>query len=834
MGNSGMRCPTVRAISGLQEGDFVSITVVKRSGQREPYDANKINLAIEAATVGLDDNITWVTQIASELELTLFDGITTQQLDEAVIQVALQNVKDDPAFDVVAARLLLKTIYKRVLGDYETAEELKELHRSHFAPNVARGVEEGLLDPRLTEMFDLDELASHLEPAHDELLKYIGVVTLNNRYGIKGRNGDALEVPQYFWMRIAMGLSLNEANPTETALKFYRKMASLEYLAAGSTLVNAGTIYPQLANCFVMEMQDDMEHIAKTTRDVMWLTKGTGGIGLSVTKLRAQGSPIRSNNTTSTGPIPFMHTIDSILRAVSRGGKKFGALCFYMENWHLDFPEFLDLRQNSGDPYRRTRTANTAVWISDEVMKRVQNDDDWYLFDPLEVSDLNELYGKAFSERYNEYVAKAEAGEMRLFKKITAREQFKAILISLQTTSHPWLTWKDTINNRALNNNTGTIHLSNLCTEITLPQDEDNVSVCNLASINLSQHLDDAGRLDFGKIEESARLAVRQLDNLIDITRSSVKEADFSNQQNRAVGLGVMGFTDVIEKLGISYESEEAYDLIDEILEHVSYAAIDASAELAKERGAYANFEGSRWSQGMVPLDSIALTEADRGLAIKVNRTTRLDWDALRAKVKGGMRNATLMAIAPTASIGLVAGTTPGLDPQFAQIFSRATSNGKFLEVNANLVRDLQKRGLWESTREAILRSQGDIQSIASIPDELKAVYKTSFQLSPYAFLEVAARAQKWIDQAISRNMYLETRDLGDMMDIYYAAWERGVKTTYYLHMKPRHTAEQSTVKVNKAEEIVASVAAPAAADAPAAAAPARRGFGGLAPKAGA
>ena len=819
----------------------MSITVVKRSGQREPYDANKINLAIEAATVGLDDNITWVTQIASELELTLFDGITTQQLDEAVIQVALQNVKDDPAFDVVAARLLLKTIYKRVLGDYETAAELKELHRAHFAPNITRGVSEGLLDSRLTELFDLDVLASELEPGHDELLKYIGVVTLNNRYGIKGRNGDALEVPQYFWMRIAMGLSLNEANPTATAISFYRKMSTLEYLAAGSTLVNAGTVYPQLANCFVMEMQDDMEHIAKTTRDVMWLTKGTGGIGLSVTKLRAQGSPIRSNNTTSTGPIPFMHTIDSILRAVSRGGKKFGALCFYMENWHLDFPEFLDLRQNSGDPYRRTRTANTAVWISDEFMKRVQNDDDWYLFDPLEVQDLNELYGKAFSVRYNEYVAKAEAGEMRLFKKITAREQFKSILISLQTTSHPWLTWKDTINNRALNNNTGTIHLSNLCTEITLPQDVDNVSVCNLASINLSQHmvLDAAGEVvsvDYAKIEESARLAVRQLDNLIDITRSSVKEADFSNHENRAVGLGVMGFTDVIERLGISYESEAAYDLIDEIMEHVSYAAIDASTELAKERGSYPNFAGSRWSEGLVPLDSIALTEADRELPIKVNRTTRLDWDALRAKVKGGMRNATLMAIAPTASIGLVAGTTPGLDPQFSQIFSRATSNGKFLEVNRNLVNDLQKLGIWDSSREAILRSQGDIQAIASIPDSLKEVYKTSFQLSPYAFLEVSARAQKWIDQAISRNMYLETRDLGDMMDIYYAAWERGVKTTYYLHMKPRHTAEQSTVKVNKAEDIAAAATVSAGADAPTAtaAAPARRGFGGLAPKAGA
>ncbi|MCU1582928.1 MAG: ribonucleoside-diphosphate reductase subunit alpha, partial [Microbacteriaceae bacterium] len=743
----------------------MAITVVKRNGQHEAYDANKINLAIEHASAGLDDNITWVTQIASELELTLFDGITTQQLDEAVIQVALQNVKDDPAFDTVAARLLLKTIYKRVLGDYSTASELKDLHRSHFSANITRGVEEQLLDSRLTQLFDLDLLASHLEPAHDELLKYIGVVTLNNRYGIKGRNGDALEVPQYFWMRIAMGLSLNEAKPNEAAIAFYEKMSRLEYLAAGSTLVNAGTIYPQLANCFVMEMQDDMEHIAKTTRDVMWLTKGTGGIGLSVTKLRSQGSPIRSNNTTSTGPIPFMHTIDSILRAVSRGGKKFGALCFYMENWHLDFPEFLDLRQNSGDPYRRTRTANTAVWISDEFMKRVQSDDDWYLFDPLEVADLNELYGKAFSLRYQEYVAKAEAGELRMFKKISAREQFKSILISLQTSSHPWLTWKDTINNRALNNNTGTIHLSNLCTEITLPQDEDNVSVCNLASINLSQHLvlvrdGDAVKLDFKKIEESARLAVRQLDNLIDITRSSVKEADFSNQQNRAVGLGVMGFTDVVEKLGLSYESEEAYDLIDEIMEHVSYAAIDESADLATERGAYPNFDGSGWSKGMVPLDSIALTEADRGLEIKVNRKTRLDWDALRLKVKGGMRNATLMAIAPTASIGLVAGTTPGLDPQFSQIFSRSTSNGKFLEVNRNLVTDLQRLGIWDATKEDILRSQGDIQNIAAIPDAVKATYKTSFQLSPYAFLEVAARAQKWIDQAISRNMYLETRDI--------------------------------------------------------------------------
>ena len=827
-----------RSASGEIKGvTHVAITVVKRDGTREPYDANKINLAIEKAAEGLDDNITWVTQIASELELTLFDGITTQQLDEAVIQVALQNVKDDPAFDTVAARLLLKTIYKRVLGDYATDAELKQKHHAQFRAYIERGVDEQLLEPRFTSLFDLDRLAAAIEPANDQLLKYIGLVTLNNRYGIKARSGEPLEVPQYFWMRIAMGLSLNEADPTGIALEFYETMSRLDYLAAGSTLVNAGTKFPQLSNCFVMEMHDDIEHIAKSVRDVMWITKGTGGIGLSVTKLRSQGSPIRSNNTTSTGPIPFMHTIDSVLRAVSRGGKKFGALAFYMENWHLDFPDFLDLRQNSGDPYRRTRTANTAVWISDEFMKRVQNDEPWYLFDPLEVADLNELYGKAFSERYAEYVELAETGKLRMFKKLPARQQFKDILMSLQTTAHPWLTWKDTINNRALNNNTGTIHLSNLCTEICLPQDIDNIAVCNLASINLPRHLRADGTFDWASIERSARLAVRQLDNLIDITMSSVPEADNANLNNRAIGLGMMGFTDIVEKLGLAYDSEEAYDLIDEIAERISYYAISESADLAEARGAYPNFAGSRWSQGLVPFDTLALTEADRGVPIQVSRRTTMDWDALRARVAKGMRNATLMAVAPTASIGLVAGTTPGFDPQFSQIFSRSTSNGKFLEVNTNLVNALQEHGLWEMVREQVLRSQGDIQGIAAIPDEIKQVYKTSFQLSPYAFLEVAARAQKWIDQAISRNMYLESRDLSDMVDIYVAAWERGVKTTYYLHMKPRHQAEQSTVRVNKSEEIggerkgFGAAGAGAAASAPAAepataGAPARRGFG--------
>ena len=810
----------------------IAIRVRKRDGSLEPYDGYEIAQSISDAARGLEEEVARTTQICSELEIVLFDQITTEQLDEAVIQVALQNVKEDPAFDTIAARLLVKTLYKKVFGQTRDlfsegeAVTIADLHRDYFPGYVEHAVRIGLLDRRLVELFDLDQLAAALEPSRDDLLRYIGVQTMRTRYMISdlpdGPNGTRrpLEVPQFFWMRVAMGLALNEADPTEAALGFYTKMSQLDYLAAGSTLVNAGTSYAQLSNCFVMQMDDEIEHIATTIRDVMWLTKGTGGIGLSVSKLRSEGSPIRSNNTSSTGPIPFMHTIDSTLRAVSRGGKKFGALCFYIENWHLDFPQFLDLRQNSGDPYRRTRTANTAVWISDEFMRRVTEDADWYLFDPLDTPDLVELYGAEFSARYAAYVAMAEAGELRRFRKIKAREQFQAILISLQTTSHPWLTWKDTINTRALNNNTGTIHLSNLCTEVCLPQDRDNVAVCNLASINLSRHLIGVGpdaTIDFDRLRSSVRSAVRQLDNLIDITISSVPASEHSNTENRAIGLGIMGFTDVVEKLRISYESEQAYELIDEVMEFISFHAIDASADLARERGSYPNFAGSRWSEGMVPYDTLDLLAADRGTEVAVDRTQRLNWEALRPKVAGGMRNATLMAIAPTASIGLVAGTTPGLDPQFSQIFSRATSAGKFLEVNRNLVDDLKALDLWEEVRDDLLRHQGDVTKIDVVPDEIKAVYRTSFQLSPYAFLNVAARAQKWIDQAISRNMYLADREISTMVDVYTAAWRMGVKTTYYLHMMPRHTAEQSTVKVNKAADRQPTATAGA---------PSRRGFG--------
>ncbi|MBS7346356.1 MAG: ribonucleoside-diphosphate reductase subunit alpha [Candidatus Sacchiramonaceae bacterium] len=775
------------------------IHVTKKDGSKVPLDINQLKMELIAASEGLPGQIEKVAQIIAEAQMTIFDVIKQDELDQSIIQVALQNIKDDPDYDKIAARLLLKTIYRDILGDYKTPNELKKLHASVFPKFIKSAIKDGLLAPEMSDdRFDLKKLGAALDPSKDDLSKYLGVITNRNRYALRKQSSQPLETPQFTHMRIAMGLSYNEKDPTAAAIEFYKHMSNLDYIPGGSTRVNAGGSFPQLSNCFLLEVQDDMESIAKSVRDTMWIAKGTGGIGISFTKLRATGSPVKSTNTESTGPIPFMKMIDTALFAVSRKGKKAGAAAIYMENWHLNFPQFIDLRQNSGDPYLRTRFANTAVFISDEFMKRVQNDDDWYLFDPAETPDLAELYGDEFSKRYAEYIKMAEKGNLREFEKVSARGQMKQILTSLQATSHPWLTWKDTINVRALNNNTGTIHLSNLCTEITLPQDEKNIATCNLISINLSAHLKDDKTWDWDRLKKSARAAIRQLDNLVDITQTPIPEAMHSNEQTRAIGLGIMGFTDVLEKLGLSYESEEAYELIDQLTEFVSFHAIDQSADLAQTRGNYPVFEGSGWSQGILPIDTIKKLAKSRGEDIKIDQKTKLDWTKLRQKAKKGMRNATLMAIAPTANIGHVAGTTPGIDPQFAQIFSRSTLNGKFLEVNTNLVRDLKSLNLWEEVKEDVLAAQGDIQNIEQIPQNIKNVYKTSFQLSPYAFIEVAARAQKWVDQAISRNMYLETRNIDEYVEIYSEAWRRGLKTTYYLHVKPRHQAEQTTVSLDK------------------------------------
>jgi ribonucleoside-diphosphate reductase alpha chain len=869
----------------------MSLTVTKIDGTREPFNADRINQAIARACAGLPDANAKTTQVASETHLTLYDGITTRELDQAAINAAAQNIKDDPDFDIIAKRLLLKTIYKQVLGDYGDDSELKKsqlknlstfinqaidlqilapelarsltpdpsgedltskksqlknfanfikngissgildprladkfdfvtleatldgsdqqsdnklrkLHCDHFENFIKTGVKLKILDPRLVDKFDLPALSKVIDPSRDELMNYTGISTMSRRYLSKRQDQNLIETPQYSWMRIAMGLALNETNPTSVATDFYHKMSELKYIPGGSTNINSGTSTPRLSNCFLMDMEDSIEHIGKTVSDVMKLSKATGGIGLSVTKLRANGSSINTNNTFSSGPIPFLHIIDSTIRAISRAGKKMGALCFYMENWHINFDEFLDLKQNSGDEYRRTRTANTAVYISDEFMKRVAADDWWYLFDPKETADLIELYGAEFSKRYHHYITEAEAGNLQTFKKIKAKEQLRSIIVNLQATSHPWLTWKDAINVRALNSNTGTIHCSNLCTEITLPQNRDNVSVCNLTSINLTRHLDQNNQINWDELKQSTRLAIRQLDNLVDINQPPIPEALNFDSHNRAVGLGIMGLADTLERLGLAYESNECYELVDQIMEFISYHAIDESADLAVERGSYDNFPGSLWSQGLVPLDTIKRLEQDRSIELSVNQTSKLDWAALRLKVKKGMRNSTLMAIAPTANIGLVAGTSPGIDPRFAQMFSRNTLSGKYMEINTNLVADLKALGLWDKVKDQLLENYGSLEKIDIVPDKLKHIYKDSFSTAPQAFIEVAARAQKWVDQAISRNMYLETRDTDEVMGIYQQAWRSGLKTTYYLHMKPRHQAEQSTVKVNKSSSI--------------------------------
>ena len=783
----------------------MELTITKRDGTKELFNADKINRSIERAAFGMIDPIAKVTQVATDTKVTLYNGITSEELDQATINAAVQNIKENPDYDKIATRLLLKTVYKHVLGDFsDSQEQLKKIHQEYFPSYIKKGVQDGILDPQMEKNFDLERLANFLDILRDELFIYSGLDGLLHRYSVKDKNQKPFETPQYFFMRVAMGLSYNEKDPNEWAIKFYEKMSQHEYIACGSTNIYSGTATPSLSNCFLLEIHDDMSHISKSVADVMLLSKASGGIGASITKLRATGSPLSSNNTTSSGPTPFAKIIDTAIRAIQRGGKKKGALCFYMENWHIDFPDFVNWKQSAGDDYLRMRTADTAVFISDEFMKRVESKADWYMFDPKETADLNELYGIAFSKRYNEYIKMAEEGKLRMWKKVPATEQYRQILVSLQTTSHPWLTFKDSINLRALNNNTGTIHMSNLCTEICLPQDKDNIAVCNLASINIAAHLKKK-QIDWQKLEESARLAVRQLDNLIDINKLPIPEARRSDSENRAIGLGVMGFSDAIEQLGIPYDSPHAYDFTDKIFEFISHMAIDESANLAQERGSYKNFAGSGWSKGMVPVDTMEILEKERGSAIDVDKKSKqnwLDWETLRGKVKKGIRNATLMAVAPNANIGLVAGTTPGIDPRFAQVFSRNKISGKYLDINHNLVTELKNMNLWDMVKDKIIELQGDVSSIEEIPAHIRDIYKTSFSVSPYAFIEVAARAQKWVDQALSRNMYLDDRDIDKTMDIYFTGWKKGLKSTYYLHMKPRHSAEQSTVAVNKSAKL--------------------------------
>lgn len=883
----------------------MNLSALQISDTLVPYKRSALEAFLEELTAGIPNSNLITSTIVDEVELTLFDNIEVDQLLDSAILVATQNIQNDINFDKVGARILLTKVYREALKGYQDAQDFDAFYQKSFKRYLNYSYENNLLNIEMRDTgFNLKRLTKALIPSNDDIFKFIGLSTALKRYMKLDWNQKPLETPQFMWMRIAMWLSINEENKEEAAIQFYHKLSNLEYIPGGSTNIGAGTNYPVLSNCYLIDTEDDIHSIFDNVKNVAMISKATGGIGISITKLRAAGSPVKSNNTFSTGPIPFIKVMDTALKSVSRAGKKAGAMCIYMENWHIDFPDFLDLRQNAGDDYRRIRTANTAVYISDEFMKRVINNETWYMFDPYETPELAELYGNEFSKKYQEYCEKADNGELNLVKAIPAREQMKRIMASLLGTSHPWLTWKDNINLRALNNNTGTIHSSNLCTEICLPQDRENIAVCNLAYVNLTQHIissedgDKAkARVDWTRLEDTVRVTQRHLDNLIDVNSLNVKEAKKSDTENRAVGMGMSGLAESLELLGYPYDSKEAFDFMDEVMEFITYHSIDESCNLAEERGAYTHFEGSMWSKGYVPYDTIEKVALDRegenysddnlpisgindtkqsevsplakikvqieeklsqtknedskdlyaifdqltdyidktnkeleslkqdtgstqnsvgneleseesllqpgkGIALRQDRSFRLDWDLLRKRVQNGIRNATTMAIAPNASTGLVLGTTPGIDIRFAQIFSRNTSTGNFLDINHNLVKDLQRIGLWEKVKDQVLAKFGDISEIEEIPENLRRLYKTSFQVSPYAAIEVASRAQKWIDQAMSRNMYLQTRDVDELIDIYTEAWRRGIKTTYYLHTKPRHKAEQSTVKVNKRESL--------------------------------
>ena len=757
-------------------------------------------LTVEALVEGLDgaDRLAeWLRQDARSAA-----PAAAGEAPEALwVQLATQRLAWEPAFERVAVRACLRGLYRDLLG-VAGGPALAAAYRQAFADYVRRGVEVGALDGRLLE-FDLQALARRLRPERDELLPYAGLTTLADRYLVRHpENRELMELPQFLFMRVAMGLAL--AEPPELrqrwAVRFYEAMSTLCYLPSTPTLFNAGTPHCQLASCYLSDVLDSMDHILESAADFGQLAKYAGGIGASIAKLRSAGSPVRGINGQSSGIVPFAHMFDALIRAISQGGRRRGTLAVYLEPWHLEIEAFLDLKRNAGDPYLRTPSLNTALWVPDEFLRRVEADADWYLFDPYYVPELTEVWGEAFREAYAACVRRAEAGQLpaRAFRVVRARELLGRILATLQETSHPWITFKDAGNARSML--PGIIHSSNLCTEIFLPTSPDEIAVCNLASVNLARHLTSGGQVDWDRLRRTVRVALRGLDNVIDINFYPVAKARRSNLRWRPVGLGIMGFAEAFARLGMVYGDEASLGFTDRVVEFVSYCAIEASCDMSQERGSFPAFADSRWARGQVPIDTLAELDRQRG-GVEVDRTARLDWDALRARVRGGMRNGTVMAIAPTATISLIAGTTPSLDPYYANVFARQTLSGKFLEVNRVLVEQLKEVGLWEAVRERIVAERGDISRIEAIPQALRRRFPTAYQIPPDAYIEVAARAQKWVDMGISRNLYLQDRDLDRMAEVYLLAWRRGLKSTYYLFMAPRMYAEPSTVQVNKARQ---------------------------------
>ncbi len=780
--------------------DWVKELNVKTAAGDKPIDLDEIRFKLESCCKGLADVSS--ENLFREAVKNYFNGITEVKIAQANIMAARTFIEREPNYSYVAARLLLLTEYQEALGTEASFERMRAEYPAYLSTYVMKAIDLELLDPALRG-YDLKELGKAIVPERDFIFRYMGLQTLYDRYFIHS-DDRRLELPQIFWMRVAMGLAAREDDKNKRAVEFYNILSTFRFMSSTPTLFNAGTLHPQLSSCFLTTINDDLFHIFKCIQDDAMLSKWSGGLGNDWTNVRAMGSRIKGTNGKSQGIIPFLKVANDTALAVNQGGKRQGAMCAYLEVWHLDIEDFLELRKNTGDERRRTHDMHTASWIPDLFMKRVKSNGNWTLLSPNDAPDLHHLYGTAFEKRYEEYEALAQEGKIKNFKSVSAINLWRKMLSMLFETGHPWITWKDPSNVRSPQDHVGVVHSSNLCTEILLNTSKDETAVCNLGSVNLAAHTTVAG-IDHAKLGETVKAAVRMLDNVIDINYYPTSEAGTANQRHRPVGLGIMGFQDALYIQNMSYSSKEAMEFADSSMEAVSYYAILGSTELAAERGAYSTFKGSKWDRGYLPFDTIALLEKERGGYLDVDRSMRLDWTPVRASIKkSGMRNSLVMAIAPTATIGNITGVTASIEPMYKNVFVKSNLSGDFTVINEYLVEDLKKLGIWDQEMiDDIKYFDGSVQEIPRIPTALKQKYATAFEVDYEWVIEAGSRRQKWIDMGQSLNLYQAKPSGKKVSDMYMYAWEKGLKTTYYLRSMGATRIEKSTLDLNKYNDAV-------------------------------
>lgn len=786
----------------LEKIEQNTLTIIKRSEKEEKFSIKNLEKTLSYVTNGYE-NIIDVRQVTKLCEEGLYEGISTSEIAKALTLSVRSYIERDPAYSIVSSRLLRHILYKEVIGpEVIDFTKLDEQYRQAFVRNIKKAVEIDRASSSLLS-YNLEELSSYLRPERDDLLMYLGLQTLYDRYFIRDPlMSKILETPQAFWMRVAMGLAIQETEKEEKVREFYEIISTLRYVPSTPTLFHAGTKHPQLSSCYLTTIEDSLDHIFKCIGDNAQLSKWSGGIGNDWTNLRGTGAFIKGTGVESQGVIPFLKIANDTTVAINRSGRRRGATCAYLELWHYDIEDFIELRRNTGDERRRTHDMNTAVWTPDLFMKRVRDDKTWTLFSPDETADLHHLYGKKFDERYEYYEKLAQEGKVRLHKKINARDLWKKIITMLFETGHPWITFKDPCNIRSPQDHAGIVHSSNLCTEITLNTSTEETAVCNLGSVNLAQHITH-GMLDQELLKDTITTAMRMLDNVIDINFYPTKEAKTSNMRHRPVGLGLMGYQDALFLLNIPFDSQESVDFADTSMEIISYYAILGSSYLAKERGTYSSYVGSKWDRGIFPIDTVDLLAIERGEKIPISRKARLDWNLAREHVSQyGMRNSNCMAIAPTATIANISNCFPTIEPMYNNIYVKSNMSGEFLITNHYLIDDLKKLGIWnEAMLEEIKKNDGNIMNITNIPDHLKLKYKEIFNIDAEWFIRIAAERGKWIDQSQSLNIFTKTTSGKSISDIYFLAWNLGLKTTYYLRSLGATSVEKSTIALNKKEE---------------------------------